>query len=66
MLDDVRDAVSHEVEKTDVIVIGTLLQVRKLADKLECQARNLPLISKMIKDALDQESDIEYRYLRQS
>ncbi|MCD4800487.1 MAG: dihydropteroate synthase [Methanococcoides sp.] len=61
-----RDAVSHEVEKTDVIVIGTLLQVRKLADKLECQARNLPLISKMIKDALDQESDIEYRYLRQS
>ncbi|ABE52701.1 dihydropteroate synthase [Methanococcoides burtonii] len=61
-----RDAVSHEVEKTDVIVIGTLLQVRKLADKLECQARNLPLISKMIKDALNQESDIEFRYLRQS
>ncbi|NPE28014.1 dihydropteroate synthase [Methanococcoides sp. SA1] len=57
-----RDAVSHETEKTDVIVIGTLLQVRKLADKLECQARNLPLISKMIKDALKQESDIEYRY----
>ncbi|MDA0524562.1 dihydropteroate synthase [Methanococcoides alaskense] len=61
-----RDAVSHETEKTDVIVIGTLLQVKKLADKLECQARNLPLISKMIKDALEQESDIEYRYLRQS
>lgn len=61
-----RDAVSHETEKTDVIVIGTLLQVKKLADKLECQARNLPLISKMIKDALKQESDIEYRYLRQS
>ncbi|WP_135610376.1 dihydropteroate synthase [Methanococcoides sp. AM1] len=59
-----RDAVSHETEKTDVIVMGTLLQVRKLADKLECQARNLPLISKMIKDALKQESDVEYCYLR--
>ena len=61
-----RDAVSHETEKTDVIVIGTLLQVRKLADKLDCQARNLPLISRMIKDALKQGSDIEYRYLRES
>ncbi|WP_135606790.1 dihydropteroate synthase [Methanococcoides sp. NM1] len=59
-----RDAVSHETEKTDVIVMGTLLQVRKLADKLECQARNLPLVSKMIKDALKQESDVEYCYLR--
>ncbi|WP_445474387.1 dihydropteroate synthase [Methanococcoides methylutens] len=58
-----RDAVSHETEKTDVIVMGTLLQVRKLADKLECQARNLPLISKMIKEALKQESDVEYSYL---
>ncbi|MGM0771016.1 MAG: dihydropteroate synthase [Halobacteriota archaeon] len=58
-----RDAVSHETEKTDVIVMGTLLQVRKLADKLECQARNLPLISKMIKEVLKQESDVEYSYL---
>lgn len=58
-----RDAVSHEAEKTDIIVMGTLLQVRKLADKLECQARNLPLISKLIKDALKQESDIEYSYM---
>ncbi|WP_440953026.1 dihydropteroate synthase [Methanococcoides sp. FTZ1] len=58
-----RDAVSHETERTDVIVMGTLLQIRKLADKLECQARNLPLISKLIKEALKQESDVEYRYL---
>ncbi|WP_305064028.1 hypothetical protein [Methanococcoides sp.] len=59
-----RDAVSHETEETDVIVMGTFLQVRKLTDKLECQARNLPLISKMIKEALKQESDVEYCYLR--
>ena len=59
-----RDAVSHETEKTDVIVMGTLLQIKKLADKLECQARNLPLISKMIKEALKQGSDVEYRYQR--
>ncbi|RSD36243.1 MAG: dihydropteroate synthase [Methanohalophilus sp.] len=59
-----RDAVSHEAEWTDVIVMGTLLQVRRLADKLECQARNLPLISNLIKDTLKQESDVEYRYMR--
>ncbi|MDF1533319.1 MAG: dihydropteroate synthase [Methanosarcinaceae archaeon] len=57
-----RDAVSHETTKTDVIVTGTLLQVGRLIHKLEGQARNLPLISKMIREILDLQMDVEYRY----
>ena len=60
-----RDAVSHETDRTDVIVMGTILQLRKLVSKLECQARDLPLISKMMADVLDKETDVMYRYLRQ-
>ena len=59
-----RNAVSHEAESTDVLVIGTMLQLEKLAQKLECQARNLPLISRMIKDTLKLDDNVEYRYLR--
>jgi dihydropteroate synthase len=59
-----RNAVSHETESTDVLVIGTILQLEKLAQKLECQARNLPVISRMIKDTLELDDNVEYRYLR--
>ncbi len=40
-----RDAVSHETEATDVLVMGTLLQFERLARKLDGQARSLPLIA---------------------
>ncbi|WP_406660262.1 dihydropteroate synthase [Methanolobus sp. ZRKC3] len=60
-----RDAVSHETEKTDVIVFGTLLQLERLAKKLVCQARNLPHIAEMIAEVLQQEMDVEYRYKRE-
>ncbi len=59
-----RDAVSHETEKTDVIIIGTLLQFEKLVHKLSFQARQLPLIAEMIAEALENEMDVEHRYLR--
>ncbi|MEA1985828.1 MAG: dihydropteroate synthase [Euryarchaeota archaeon] len=61
-----RDAVSHETDHTDVILMGTLLQINRLVHKLEGQARNLPRIAAMIRDVLDQEMDVEYRYLRQT
>ncbi len=61
-----RDAVSHETDHTDVILMGTLLQIHRLIHKLEGQARNLPRIAAMIRDVLDQEMDVEYRYLRQT
>ncbi|MGB9939162.1 dihydropteroate synthase [Methanosarcina sp.] len=59
-----RDAVSHETEMTDVLVMGTLLQLGRLARKLEGQARSLPLIAEMIRECIVNRSDLEYRYLR--
>ncbi len=59
-----RNAVSHETESTDILVLGTILQLEKLAKKLKCQARNLPVISRMILDTLDLDDNVEYRYLR--
>jgi dihydropteroate synthase len=60
-----RDAVSHETEKTDVLIIGTLLQFEKLVRKLSYQARSLPLIAEMMAKALEQDMDVEYRYQRE-
>lgn len=59
-----RDAVSHETESTDVLVMGTLLQLGRLAKKLEGQARSLPLIAGMIHECIANRSNLEYRYLR--
>jgi dihydropteroate synthase len=59
-----RDAVSHETEITDVLVMGTLLQLGRLAGKLERQARSLPLIAEMIRECIANRNDLEYRYLR--
>ncbi|WP_319508950.1 dihydropteroate synthase [uncultured Methanolobus sp.] len=59
-----RDAVSHETERTDVIIIGTLLQFEKLVHKLSFQARQLPLIAEMMAEALENDMDVEHRYLR--
>jgi dihydropteroate synthase len=59
-----RDAVSHETEMTDVLVMGTLLQFGRLARKLDGQARSLPLIAEMISECITNRNDLEYRYLR--
>jgi dihydropteroate synthase len=59
-----RDAVSHETEMTDVLVMGTLLQLGRLARKLEGQARSLPLIAEMIRECITNRNNLEYRYLR--
>ena len=59
-----RDAVSHETEMTDVLLMGTLLQFERLASKLERQARSLPLIAEMIRECITNRNDLEYRYLR--
>jgi len=59
-----RDAVFHETEMTDVLVMGTLLQLGRLAGKLERQARSLPLIAEMIRECIANRNDLEYRYLR--
>jgi dihydropteroate synthase len=60
-----RDAVSHETEKTDVLIIGTILQFEKLVHKLSFQARSLPLIAEMIVEVLENDMDVEHGYLRE-
>ncbi|MCK4938249.1 MAG: dihydropteroate synthase [Methanosarcinales archaeon] len=57
-----RDAVSHETENTDLIVMGTELQLKRLALKLEGQARDLPIISGLIISTLQRFRDTNYRY----
>ncbi len=59
-----RDAVSHETEMTDVLIMGTLLQFERLARKLKGQARSLPFIAEMIRECIANRNDLEYRYLR--
>ncbi|KKG07824.1 dihydropteroate synthase [Methanosarcina sp. 2.H.A.1B.4] len=59
-----RDAVSHETETTDVLVMGTLLQFERLARKLGGQARSLPVIAEMIRECISNRTNLEYRYLR--
>ncbi|OBZ35025.1 dihydropteroate synthase [Methanohalophilus sp. DAL1] len=57
-----RNAISHETENTDLIVMGTLLQLKKLVAKLQCQARGLPQIGTMMATVLDEYYDVKYRY----
>ena len=59
-----RDAVSHETETTDVLVMGTLLQFGRLSRKLDGQARSLPVIAEMIRECISNRTNLEYRYLR--
>jgi dihydropteroate synthase len=57
-----RNAVSHETEQTDLIVMGTLLQLNQLITKLRGQARGLPGIAGMMEAVLGDYEDVHYRY----
>ncbi len=57
-----RDAVSHETDCVDLILMGTELQLKRLAAKLECQARDLPVIAGLVRTALQRFKDTTYRY----
>ena len=57
-----RDAVSHETDSVDLILVGTELQLKRLAAKLECQARDLPVIAGLVQTALQRFNDTIYRY----
>ncbi len=56
------DAVSHETDSVDLILMGTELQLKRLAAKLECQARDLPVIAGLVQTALQRFKDTTYRY----
>ncbi|HIH86602.1 MAG TPA: dihydropteroate synthase [Methanosarcinales archaeon] len=57
-----RDAISHETDSLDFILMGTELQLKRLAAKLECQAGDLPLIAGLVRSALQRFKDTTYRY----
>jgi dihydropteroate synthase len=57
-----KDAVSHETDNVDLILMGTELQLKRVAAKLECQARDLPVIAGLVRTAMQRFKDTNYRY----
>lgn len=57
-----RDAVSHETEKVDIIIFGTILQIERVINKLKNQARNLPVIADLLRETFNKEADTVYKY----
>ncbi|KCZ71977.1 Dihydropteroate synthase [Candidatus Methanoperedens nitroreducens] len=59
-----RGAVSHEVDKVNLIIIGTRLQIERLIKKIKHQVRNLPLIADMLAELIYKKDDTIFRYSR--
>jgi len=57
-----RGAVSHEVDRVSLVVMGTQLQFERLIKKIKRQVRDLPLISDMLAELMAKKNDIVYRY----
>ncbi len=47
-----RGAISGEIEVADVLLLGTVAQIKSLVHKLRMQSLNLPMIGELIQDAL--------------
>lgn len=59
-----REAVSHEVDKVNLIITGTQLQVERLIKKIKHQVRGLPLISEMLAELINKKNDAVFGYSR--
>lgn len=57
-----REAVSHEAEKVDLMIIGTGLQVERLIRKIKHQVRGLPRIASLLDELMEKNSDSFFRY----
>jgi dihydropteroate synthase len=57
-----REAVSHEVEKVNLIIIGTHLQIERLIKKIKHQVRSLPVIAEMLKELIEKKNDAIFAY----
>ena len=57
-----REAVSHEVEKVNLIIIGTHLQIERLIKKIKHQVRNLPVISEMLAELIEKRNNTIFAY----
>ncbi len=59
-----RGAVSHEVDKVNLLIFGTQLQVERLIKKIKYQVRDLPLIADMLTELINRKNDVVFRYSR--
>ena len=59
-----REAVSHETDSVSLIITGTQLQVERLINKLEHQARKLPQVAEMLTELINKNNDIVFKYSR--
>ena len=57
-----REAVSHEVDKVNLIITGTQLQVERLITKIKHQVRELPLIAAMLTELINKKNDVVFGY----
>jgi len=57
-----REAVSHEVEKVDLMITGTNLQIERLIRKIKNQVRGLPQIASLLTELIEKNKDAFYRY----
>lgn len=57
-----REAVSHEAEKVDLMIIGTGLQVERLTKKIKYQVRGLPRIASLLDELMEKNNDAFFRY----
>lgn len=53
---------SGEIKRADVIIMGTILQINNLIEKLKRQSFNLPVISNLLLEMLEKERDVKYLY----
>ncbi|MCZ7403585.1 MAG: dihydropteroate synthase, partial [Candidatus Methanoperedens sp.] len=59
-----REAVSHEIEKVNIVITGTHLQVERLIMKIKHQVRELPLIAEMLSELINMKNDSVFGYSR--
>jgi dihydropteroate synthase len=59
-----REAVSHEVDKVNLLIFGTQLQVERLIKKIKHQVRELPLIADMLSELINKKNDAVFGYSR--
>lgn len=57
-----RKAVSHEVDKVDLMIIGTSLQIERLVKKIKHQVRGLPGIASLLEELIEKNNDVFFRY----
>lgn len=57
-----RGAISHEVEKVNLLITGTQLQVERLIRKIKQQVRGLPLVADMLAELIDKRNDVVFGY----